>query len=302
MIWVGVKMRKIINIRLITIGIVLLSLLVISTGIALSQDLPPGVPTPEPIDTGGNGGGGNGGGGNGGGYSAPPADVFPKAFNILNSNGIVIGNVTAYSYSDIRAHAEYNISTLNGIEWVYVDANIGSIPTSEYRMDIGLDTPDASLLPDFIHPEMMIAQVDFTKCSGWNIKDGSFKVTIKVPKATLNGVGSNDSYYFLQTDSDSVLKANIAGPDSDGMMTFDATAFHVSLSSTNTVPFMLLAVSKALPTPVPTPTPTPVATTPTPTPSSGSGISTFMLLLMVFIPAVIAGLIIVYYEMLRKGK
>ncbi len=232
-----------------------------------------------------------------------PATIFPMVFKIVNSNYVTIGSVTAYNYNDIRAHFEYNATVSDVTQWVLVDAKFNTIPSSDLRMDVGLETPDATVLPDFLHPDMMIAQINFTKCSGWSVQDGTFTITVKESQDALKDIGANDSYYFAQVDGNSMLKASVTGPDADGMMSFTATSSHISLTPTEAEPFILVAVSKELPTPVPTPTPTPVATSPTPTPSSGgSGISTFMLLLMVFIPAVIAGLIIVYYEMLRKGK
>jgi hypothetical protein len=291
------KIKKLIaNAVLITFVLVLLCSLIpakVTSG-APPTPIPIGwTPTPQAP---------SGGGGSSGGGSTAPSDTFPKIVKILNSNGIVIGNATAYNYNDIRAHAEWNVTVGNDTEWVYVDAKLNTIPTSDMRMDIGLETPDKSLLPDFLHPDKMIAQINFTKCSGWSIQDGSYKITVKVPTSAVKGIGAQDSYYLVHASGNEyqLLKVNIAGPDAQGMMTYDATPSRVSLSATGSTSFMLVAVPTSLATPTPTPTPTPAAT-PTPTPEpSGLGLSTFTLLIMVFIPAVIAGLIIIYYEMLRK--
>ncbi len=263
-------------------------------------------PTPTPSDTVPKGGGNNGGGSSGGssGGGSTPSISFPIVFKIVNSNGIAIGTATAYNYNDIRAHAEWNTTLGNVSERVIVDASLNSIPNSDLRMDIGLETPDASRMPDFTHAEKLLAQVNFTRCSGWSVKDNTFKVTVIVPESEVNGLSASDSFYFVKISNNEyqLSKADIAGPD-NGTMTYSTTTSSISLSADGSTVFELAALPSSQPTPVPTPTPMPPTATPTPTPASGgSGISTFVLLLMVFIPAVIAGLIIVYYEMLRKGK
>lgn len=286
----------------ITILAIVLVLGIISSIVIAYAEDPTPRPTPKPIPTVRPTASGGSGGGSSGGGSSTPSDTFPKVVNIVNSNGIVIGNATAYNYNDIRAHAEWNVTVGNVTEWVYLDTKLNTIPTSDMRMDIGLETPDKSLLPDFLNPDQMIVQINFTKCTGWSIQDGSYKITVKVPASAVKGLGAQDSYYLLHTSGNEyqMLKVNIAGPDTQGLMTYDATPSRVSLSASGSTSFMFVAVPTSLATPTPTPTPTPAAT-PTPTPEpSGLGLSTFTLLIMVFIPAVIAGLIIVYYEMLRK--
>lgn len=260
-------------------------------------------PTPIPIGwTPTPSGGGGGSSGTHSSSSSSSSLTFPIVYKIINSNGIVIGTATAYNYNDIRAHAEWNTTLGNDTEWAYVDATLNSIPTSDLRMDIALETPDTSKLPEFVNAEKILAQINFTKCSGWNVKDGSFKVTVKVAKSEIDGLNAGDSFYFIQINGGEyqLLKADIAGPDESGVMTYSVTTSRVSLSADGSTVFDLAALSSSQPTVTATATAIPTET-PTATPS-GSGISTFMLLLMVFIPAVIAGLIIVYYEMLRKGK
>ncbi len=277
----------------------------LDTAASFADTAPPHATTTTNTPTnGGRRSGGSGGSGGSSSGGSAPSITFPVVFKIINSNGMIIGTATAYNYNDIRAHAEWNATLDNVTDWVLVDAGLNSIPSSDSRMDIGLETPDASRLPEFVHPEKILAQVNFTKCSGWSVKDGSFKITVKVPKSAVSSLGANDSYYFVQINGGvyQLLKADIAGPDDDGMMSYSMTTPRISLSADGSSVIELAALSSTLPTPTPTPTPTAIPTaTPTPA-SSGSGISTFMLLLMVFIPAVIAGLIIVYYEMLRKGK
>lgn len=298
----GEDMIKKIGLKMLVIGIALLLLLVVTVNVALSDDdfNAPTIPTMVPINSGG--GGSSGGSGYTGGST--PSISFPVVFKIINSNGIVIGTATAYNYNDIRAHAEWNATVGNVTEWAYVDATLSSIPNSDLRMDVSFETPDASRMPSFVSAEKLLAQINITRCSGWNVNDGTFKIAVKVPKSAVDGLNAGDSFYFVQINGGvyQLLKADIAGPDEKGMMLYTATTTHMPLTADGSTVFEFAALASTQSTPTPTPTPTTLPTsTPAPT-ASGSGISTFVLLLMVFIPAVIAGLIIVYYEMLRKGK
>ena len=273
---------------------ILSSIAIVYAADATPRPTPPPFPTVKPTA--------NGGGGNGGSVSTyVQPDVYPKIFQIKNSTGAVIGNATARSFSDVSAHVEVP-AIVNGQSMIaMLDTALNSVPTMDLRMDLVFETPDATRLLDIIHPDKVLSQINITRCSGWNIKSGTLHVTVEIPASMMANMSADDEYYFVRMDGQSsqLLNASVSGPDSNGMIKFDALSPSDSLSMNSFSTYILIENSTHQATPTPTAMPT---TTATPSPSTGSGLSTLTLLIMVLIPAVIAGLIIVYYEMLRKGK
>ncbi len=277
------------NLTTVVIGLVLLALMISLTNVAVSDSVPtpppvPGVPTITPVPTTPPSGGG--------GYT-PPQEVYPKVIPVKNSLGIIIGNVTATSPSNIVLNVGDTI-VVNGQEVIIsIEARLNSLPYDP-KMDIVGEALNSSKIPDEISLRNVLAQVNLTRfSSGWNVQFGSLKITLKGPNALIGNADLSKSllvrYDGLQYE---LLYPSVAGPDSNGTMTFTVISPNETLKYGSFAEYAL--VTGLLPTTTPTPTP---SVSPTPGPG---GIQPLTILLALLLVLIVAAGFILFFWMQRK--
>lgn len=280
------------TITTVIIGIVVMAMMINLASIAVMQVVPtpppvPGVPTITPVPTTPPHGGGGGGG-----YT-PPQDIYPKIIPIKNSTGVVIGNITAKSATDIVFVVLQTVSVNGQNITISIDGKLVNLPANPVLDVIG-EVPDGSRLPAELTLKNLLAQVNLTNfSSGWTIQPDSLKITLKLPKVLAENADLSKSM-VIRYDGKSyeLLYPSVAGPDANGIISFTVSPTNESFKYKS---FSEYTLTSSL---IPTPTPVPPTATPTPTPTGGLEWTTILLALILIL--VVAAAFIVYFWMQKK--
>lgn len=284
------ELQDVIQVKIATKGITAIILVALFISIASAFAIagaPPGVPTIPPATPVPHGGGG-------GSYN-PPAIVYPKYVDVKNSNGQVIGNITQSSASDISFWVEQPVTVVDGQTiTVRIEGKLNRLP-SDAKLDIIGETPDSSALPVGLGLTNVLAQVNLTRfSSGWDVKDGSLKVTLKVPQALIGNADLSKSLVLRYDGVSYELLYPTSVPLDNGKLTFSVVSPHEPFGYNSFSKYMVVT-GVNIPSPTPTAVPTEV-----PTAGPPEGPSLVTVLLAVMLAAVVAAAFILYFMMQKK--
>lgn len=258
-----------------------------SFALAAGHGLPPAPPT-----TGGGGGGG--GGGSSGSYN-PPVITYPKFADVKDSNSKIIGNVTQASASDISFWIEQQV-TVNGQTYtVRIEGKLNSLPT-DAKLSIAGVIPDITTLPAAVNANAMLAEIDLSGFSGWDIKAGSLKITLIMPQGMVGSADLSKSLIIWYDGTVYELLYPAGTPAADnGNVTYSVMSPHDAFPYNGDSKYMLVTAG-VLPTPTPT-----IEATATPVPTEEShGPSLVTVLLALMLAAVVAAAFVLYFMMQKK--
>jgi hypothetical protein len=167
-------------------------------------------------------------------------------------------------------------------------ASLNSKP-GDFWLNLGIEPASINGIPQGMHDVQPLVVVNITN-NGLDIKGGTSKIELVMPRAALGNTDSSTVFYLLRYDGNYQIQGVSPVDSNNGNV-----SFNINPSSSSGFYTLVKTLPVATPTPAPSATPVPTPT-PTPTPEPSNNMSIYLTLIGTAVGAIVGAALVFFIK------